>query len=203
MGAFIVSRCAASRSETPKRGSRATRHFGTAPSLNSIGCCRRPTMPSDEAVAEVRRRFTASPAGVFAAFADAAIVSRWLTPSREVGLDVLQFDFRVGGTYRFAYRVPGRAPMVVSGAYRVIEPPSRIVFSWDIEPPDEHAGVRSEVTVTLTPKGTGTDLLIRHAQLTAPGARERHAAGWRGAVDHLAALVDEHGDSTEMTGGLR
>jgi len=75
------------------------------------------------------------------------------------------------------------------------------VFSWDIQPPDEHAGVRSEVTVTLTPQGTGTDLLIRHAQLTAPGARERHAAGWSGAVDRLVAVVTERHDSSSTVGG--
>ena len=158
-------------------------------------------MPRDEAVAEVRRRLTASPARVFAAFAEASLVSRWLTPSRDVELGVVEFDFRVGGKYRFAYRVPGRDTMVVNGVYRTIEPPSTIVFSWDIEPPDEHAGVRSEVRVTLTPYGTGTDLLIRHARLTAPGARDRHAAGWSGALDHLAAMVSARGDSRSMTGG--
>ena len=158
-------------------------------------------MPRDEAVAEVRRRLTASPTRVFAAFANASLVSQWLTPSRDVELDVVEFDFRVGGKYRFAYRVPGRDTMVVNGVYRTIEPPSTIVFSWDIEPPDEHAGVRSEVTVTLTPNGTGTDLLIRHARLTAPGARERHAAGWSGALDHLAAMVSAGNSGTAMTGG--
>jgi uncharacterized protein YndB with AHSA1/START domain len=152
-------------------------------------------MSRDEAVAEIRRRLAVSPATVFAAFADATLVSRWLTPSREVVLDVVQLDFRIGGKYRFVYQVPGREPMVVSGEYRVIEPPSRIVFTWDIEPPDEHAGVHSEVTVTLKPQGTGTFLLIRHAQLRAPGARERHAAGWTGAVDHLVALVNGTDDS--------
>lgn len=79
--------------------------------------------------------------------------------------------------------------MFVNGVYRTIEPLSTIVFSWNIEPPDEHAGVRSEVTITLTQQGTGTDLLIRHEQLTQPGAAERHAAGWRGAVDQLIELV--------------
>ena len=157
----------------------------------------------DETVAQVRRYLAASPARVFAAFADAALVRRWLTPSREVALDIVHFDFRVGGSYRFAYRVPGREPMVVTGVYRAIEPPSRIVFSWDIQPPDEHAGIRSEVTVTLTPQGTGTDLLIRHAQLTAPGARERHAAGWNGAIDHLAAMVIGVNTSGSTIGGQR
>lgn len=79
--------------------------------------------------------------------------------------------------------------MVVHGVYRTIEPLSTIVFSWNIEPPEEHAGVRSEVTITLTPTGTGTDLRIRHEQLTQRGAAERHAAGWRGAVAQLSELV--------------
>ena len=146
-------------------------------------------MRRSEDAAEVRRRLAAAPARVFAAFADASLVSRWLTPSPDVALTVLEFDFRVGGGYRFAYAVPGRGTMFVNGVYRTIEPHSTIAFSWNIEPPDEHAGVRSEVTITLTPQGAGTDLLIRHEQLTPPGAAERHAAGWQGAVDQLIALV--------------
>jgi uncharacterized protein YndB with AHSA1/START domain len=137
---------------------------------------------------------------VFAAFSDASMVSRWLTPSPDVGLTVLQYDFRVGGAYRFAYHVPGRETMFVNGVYRAIEPPTTIVFSWNIEPPDEHAGVRSEVTVTLAPDGSGTRLVIRHEQLTAPGAATRHAEGWRGALDRLTDLLDERleeeGDQT-------
>jgi uncharacterized protein YndB with AHSA1/START domain len=148
-------------------------------------------MTRDEAVAEVRQHLATAPSRVFAAFADPALVSRWLTPSPDVALRVVQFDFRVGGTYRFAYDVPGRPTMFVNGRYQTIEPPSTIVFSWNIEPPDEHAGVRSEVTVTLTPRGTGTDLRIRHAQLTMPGACARHEAGWRGALHHLVALLPD------------
>jgi uncharacterized protein YndB with AHSA1/START domain len=157
-------------------------------------------MPRDEAVAEVRQHLAAAPSRVFAAFADPALVSRWLTPSPEVTLRVVQFDFRVGGSYRFAYDVPGAPTMFVNGLYQTIEAPSTIVFSWNIEPPDEHAGVRSEVTVTLTPRGTGTDLRILHAQLTLPGGRERHEAGWRGALNYLAALLPEARERTSSAG---
>ena len=158
-------------------------------------------MARDGTVAEVCRHLAAPPAKVFAAFADPALVSRWLTPSPEVALSVLQFEFRVGGAYRFAYHVPGRTTMFVNGVYRTIDPPSTLVFSWNIEPPDEHAGVRSEVSVTVAPDGRGTQLLIRHTQLTLPGAADRHAQGWQGAVDQLVDLVAAPAESlTEAEG---
>lgn len=144
-------------------------------------------MEADES-AEVRRRVDAPPERVFAAFADPRLVSRWLKPGPEVRLEVLTFDFRVGGTYRFAYGLPDGGVMHVNGAFREIEPPSRIAFSWNIEPPDAHAGVRSEVFATITPSGSGAEIHIRHEKLAQAGASERHAEGWRGAL-HLMAVL--------------
>jgi uncharacterized protein YndB with AHSA1/START domain len=148
-------------------------------------------MSGDEMIAEVRRRMAAPPARVFEAFADPGLVSRWLTPSPDVTLTVLDFEFRVGGKYRFAYLVPDGARMFVNGVYRLIEPPSRIVFSWNIEPPDEHAGIRSEVSVAITPDGSGAVLHVLHERLTKPGAAGRHTAGWLGAIDQLSTLLDK------------
>ncbi len=146
-------------------------------------------MSPDVTAADIRRRLPAPPERVFAAFAEAGLVSRWLTPSPEIPLTVLAFDFRVGGGYRFAYHVPGGPVMVVTGTYRAIEPPSRIVFSWVIEPPDEHAGLHSDVIVAITPDGAGSALHIRHERLTLPGAADRHRHGWHGALDRLQSVL--------------
>jgi len=146
-------------------------------------------MSSESAGVQIRRRLSVSAEKVFAAFADAALVAQWLRPSPEVMLTVLEFDFRLGGAYRFAYDVPDGRRMIVGGTYRSIERPTRIVFSWLIEPPDEHAGIDSEVTVTLVPSGNATELTIHHARFERADAEARHADGWRGALDLLDALL--------------
>lgn len=62
-----------------------------------------------------------------------------------------------------------------------------------VEPPDEDAGLESEVTVTITSDGEVTDLVIRHEKLTRPGAGIRHAEGWHGALDQLGAILEATG----------
>lgn len=154
------------------------------------------TAPADGV--ELRRALPAAPERVFAAFADPSLVARWLTPGPEVRLRVLQFQFDEGGHYRFAYDVPDGRTMIVGGAFRTIERPTRIVFSWLIEPPDEHAGILSEVTVTIVARGAGSELVIRHEKLGRSDAYARHAEGWRGALTQLEVLLAtqeaEHGD---------
>jgi uncharacterized protein YndB with AHSA1/START domain len=144
---------------------------------------------------ELRRRFAATPQQVFARFADASLVARWLSPAPEITLTVLQLDFRKGGSYRFAYGLPDGRTVMVGGVYQAIEPPSRIVFSWTIEPPDEHAGIESHVTVTIKREGGGSELTIRHERLLRIDAVTRHRDGWHGALDRLTGVLESKGSS--------
>lgn len=139
--------------------------------------------------AEVRRHLSAAPERVFAAFSRAEVVEQWLTPAPDVKLTVLELDFRPGGRYRFAYDTPDGERMLVGGVYRSIESPERLVFSWLIEPPDVHAGIESQVTVTITPSAQGSDLLILHERFERADANARHAEGWAGALEQLQRLL--------------
>jgi uncharacterized protein YndB with AHSA1/START domain len=146
-------------------------------------------MNAANADVEIRRRLSVSVERVFAAFSDPRLVAQWLRPSPEVMLTVLAFDFRPGGAYRFAYDVPDGRRMIVGGTYSLIERPTQIAFSWLIEPPDEHAGIESEVTVTLVASADATELTIRHAKFGRADANARHADGWRGALEQLDRLL--------------
>jgi uncharacterized protein YndB with AHSA1/START domain len=145
-------------------------------------------MPTAETRAEVTRRLGVPPERIFAAFASADLVARWLSPSPDITLQVLAYDFRVSGAYRFAYLVPGGAVMHVHGMFREINRPCQLVFSWVIELPDEHAGVDSEVRVSITETPGGSLLTILHERLDRAGAAERHRGGWEGALDRLELL---------------
>ncbi|HET7545500.1 MAG TPA: SRPBCC domain-containing protein [Polyangiaceae bacterium] len=145
--------------------------------------------------AEVRRHLAATPERVFAAFASAELVGQWLTPAPEVRLSVLELDFRVGGRYRFAYDTPDGERMLVGGIYHQIEAPTRLVFSWLIEPPDVHAGIESRVTVSIAASASGSELIVLHERFERADANARHAAGWAGALEQLQQLLSSRRQS--------
>jgi uncharacterized protein YndB with AHSA1/START domain len=79
--------------------------------------------------------------------------------------------------------------MVVGGQYRSIQAPTRLVFSWLIEPPDVHAGIESQVTVSIAASAAGSELVILHERFGRADANARHAEGWAGALEQLQRLL--------------
>lgn len=129
-------------------------------------------MTPDAAVAEVRRYLVATPERVFSAFANAQMVSCWLTLSPEIKLSVVEFDFRVGGAYRFAYHAPNGRIMTVNGIFRFIEPP------------DEHARLHSEVHVKITQQSARS----RIGGLSSIRDRRRSVPRWQVRDNRAQAL---------------
>jgi uncharacterized protein YndB with AHSA1/START domain len=93
----------------------------------------RVTTPSDYEIA-LTREFDAPRALVFDAYTKPELVKRWLGVQGGWTLDECEIDLRVGGIYRYAWR-RGDTVMRMSGVYREIVPPKRIVATEEFEQP--------------------------------------------------------------------
>jgi uncharacterized protein YndB with AHSA1/START domain len=130
----------------------------------------------------IKRRFNASPAKVYAAWADPEKLKHWMGPG-EMATVLAEADVRVGGRYRVIMRRPGAdEDHDVSGVYREVVPNEKLVFTWAWKSTPER---ESLVTVTFKPDGTGTLMTLLHEQFFDDDARDRHQGGWNGAMAKL------------------
>jgi glutathione S-transferase len=134
------------------------------------------------------RQFNASPEKLFEAFTQPALLMRWFGP-RRCTCPSVQIDARPGGKYRIEMHGEDSGDVnVVQGEYREVRPPDRLVFTW-VWSQGEMAKMQSLVTVTLTPRGGGTELRLRHSGLTTPKAVEAHSKGWQATLECLEDYV--------------
>jgi len=72
--------------------------------------------------------------------------------------------------------------------YVLVEPPSRVVFTWGFAGNDAVPPGSSTVSVTLPPAADGTHLRLVHTGLPHP-ALTNHDEGWLGYLAQLAAVI--------------
>lgn len=94
-----------------------------------------PTM-SDAAEFVISRIFDAAPKDVWAAWTEPARMVRWWGP-RIVKTPVCELDVRPGGKYRVVMRTADGMEYPITGVYREVVPPSKLVFTMDCS---EHPG---------------------------------------------------------------
>jgi uncharacterized protein YndB with AHSA1/START domain len=107
----------------------------------------------------VERRYDASPARVFAAWADPAAKARWFAGPEEWGRDEFELDFRVGGREVSRGGPPGGPVHAYDAVYQDIVPDERIVYSYDMLMDGTRISV-SLATVEFKPSGEGTRLVF-------------------------------------------
>ncbi|HUR98448.1 MAG TPA: SRPBCC domain-containing protein [Pyrinomonadaceae bacterium] len=138
----------------------------------------------------ITRVFDAPREMVFQAWSKAENLVRWFGPS-EFTLPFCEIDFRVGGSYRFCMRSPSGEKHWVSGEYREITEPSRLVFSWNREDAAGEIWTRTIVDLTFVQRGRGTELTLRQGMFETGPFCEEHGFGWNQSLDRLAAFVIE------------
>lgn len=144
----------------------------------------------DEHQVVIRRVFRQKRDVVFAAFTTAEAIAQWMSPDPNIDLEVLSFDFRVGGTYLYEFALQDGTRLRLTGMFKRIEPEKLLSFSWEWLEPDPHAGVQSLVVVEFRDLSTMTELIITHTKLAASGMPDRHNQGWGGALQRLHAFLE-------------
>jgi uncharacterized protein YndB with AHSA1/START domain len=141
-----------------------------------------------EDTVEITRQFKAPRDRVFAAFASPELMSQWFGGPETKVLDC-QMDFRAGGSYRIAVNSPQMGDMAVSGMYREIVPPSKIVLTWKWEDDEDWEKVDSVITFEFAAMGAETELHMTHTGFPVPESRDNHGKGWGMCFDRLDALL--------------
>jgi uncharacterized protein YndB with AHSA1/START domain len=133
----------------------------------------------------VRRLVHAPAARVFAAWTEPEHLKKWWGPTSVVctGAEV---DLRVGGRYRIANSFPDGQVVWIAGAFEVVEPPSRLIYSWALE---GVARTAERVTVRFEPRGQDTEVVVVHDRIPDAPTRAQHEQGWLGCLDGLDALL--------------
>jgi uncharacterized protein YndB with AHSA1/START domain len=70
-----------------------------------------------------------------------------------------------------------------SRMFELIEPPSKLIYSWRLEIPG--AGT-DRVSVGFLPRDADTEVIVTHGRIASTAARTRHESGW---IDCLAGLA--------------
>jgi len=146
---------------------------------------------------EITRQFSQSRQVVFSAFSQSAALESWLSPRiNEVKPTVELFEFKVGGSFRIRYRMPNKVDSFLIGTYKTILEPELLIFTWIWEPPDQHANVKSLVTVKLNDApSSGTIMVLKHTKLSATGMQSRHSSGWYESLVNLENYLNQQSNT--------
>lgn len=144
------------------------------------------TAPSADTVLEITRVFDAPPERVFAAWLDRRQFQAWIGPE-DVDCEVQRLEPMVGGRYRLVMHTPERV-IPVSGVFKSIEPPSRLVFTWGWEGDPIR---QSTITLTFKDLGGRTELTLRQEGLGSVESRDGHVRGWNSALNKLDRYLSE------------
>ena len=134
----------------------------------------------------MERVYSASPARVFDAWADADKRRLWGSPSDEVEIRNDAADFRIGGEDVQACLVGGEVVATVTGRYHDIVPDVRIIYTEVISEPSGPMGM-SLVSAEFMASGAGTRLVLTLQTVAVDGSDllEGVEAGWVSALDRL------------------
>jgi len=141
------------------------------------------------------RRIKASPETVFAALTRPEQIAQWWGPDPGPVL-LAETDLREGGGFRVRFRMVDGSEHESSGIYREVEPPKRLVMTWQWHGEDM---AESLVCIDLRPLDDGTEVTFTHSRLPDRASRDSHLEGWTGALNKLGAMFNKDSGASHAT----
>jgi uncharacterized protein YndB with AHSA1/START domain len=147
------------------------------------------------------RDFAASPALVWRAMTEPALIAEWLW-ARQAPMTLCEVDFRVGGRFRWVWEREAGGPLGVSGRYLEIAAPHRMVHTEIFD--EDWTGGETTVTTCLTepaPQTTRMAMTVRYASAAArdAAAATAMAEGMDEAYRRLDALLPAIRDAADRS----
>ncbi len=133
----------------------------------------------------ITRTIDAPRARVFRALTEAEQIHRWFGGGMSAVV-AARVDPRPGGSYRIDVRRRDGGDSTLTGVYREVVPPARLVYSWVWDDAEE-----TLVTIELSEVASDrTALHLTHAQIPHAEYGEFHELGWAHGLGQIAALVE-------------
>lgn len=138
----------------------------------------------------IARTFRASPATLWKAWTDPALMVRWLGPVDWPAFEMAA-DLRVGGAWSAALRNENGEILRQSGRYLAIEPPQllRFTFKWDGDNHEDGPGVETIVEVKISAIAEGAYMQFSHEGLVSADSQNGHEGGWNSTFDRLGEIL--------------
>jgi uncharacterized protein YndB with AHSA1/START domain len=121
----------------------------------------------------LERTYAATPERVYAFFTDPDLMAQWFCPNPDLAT-ACELDVRTGGSWRVVM-----GDWAVGGSYVEVDPPHRLVFTFDWEHDEDPP---TTVSVEITAGPGGTRMVLAHQESAADGG---HEEGWLLSVARL------------------
>jgi uncharacterized protein YndB with AHSA1/START domain len=146
------------------------------------------TTPSEKEI-KIERAFAAPRTRVFDALTRPALVKQWLLGPPGWTMPVCEIDLRPGGKFRYVWRHRGKDDMGVSGTYREVVRPERIVHTEVFD--EDWTGGPTTVTTQLGERDGRTTLTITVLYATRESRDGALRSGMESGMESSYATLDQ------------
>jgi len=120
---------------------------------------------------------------VFAAFVDTEQLRRWWGPAG-FSVQSLRFDAVEGTEYRIGMQPPNGDVFHISGTFRAVEPPRRLVYTFNYEEPDPD-DQETLVALRFEPTDGGTRVILDQGPFKTAARLDLHRDGWTETLERF------------------